>query len=121
MMFRAVFWVVQVDNHVTRQYNPEDSSEHEGSMFHRKLVTAFKTTRCHNPEDFSLELLSGQVISIPALCSGGPRFRYLPGDLLSGLRFCGFLQSLHANAYIVQKSSDYLKPSQPDCQLSGST
>jgi hypothetical protein len=47
MMFRAVFWVVlmnhhsslmmeavrtsetSVDNHFTRQYNPEDSSEHE--------------------------------------------------------------------------------------------
>jgi len=33
MMFRAVFWVVLpckmiVDNHFTRQYNPEDSSEH---------------------------------------------------------------------------------------------
>jgi hypothetical protein len=42
MMFRAVFWVVlwdlmmeavrtsetSVDNHFTRQYNPEDSSEH---------------------------------------------------------------------------------------------
>jgi hypothetical protein len=41
MMFRAVFWVVMplmmeavrtsetsVDNHFTRQYNPEDSSEH---------------------------------------------------------------------------------------------
>jgi hypothetical protein len=32
-MFRAVFWVVLpckmiVDNHFTRQYNPEDSSEH---------------------------------------------------------------------------------------------
>jgi hypothetical protein len=32
MMFRAVFWVVLpckviVDNHFTRQYNPEDSSE----------------------------------------------------------------------------------------------
>jgi hypothetical protein len=26
MMFRAVFWV---DNHFTRQYNPENSSEHE--------------------------------------------------------------------------------------------
>jgi hypothetical protein len=25
-MFRAVFW--SVDNHFTRQYNPEDSSEH---------------------------------------------------------------------------------------------
>jgi hypothetical protein len=33
MMFRAVFWVLLsckmiVDNHFTRQYNPEDSSEH---------------------------------------------------------------------------------------------
>jgi hypothetical protein len=39
MMFRAVFWVVlmmeavrtsetSIDNHFTRQYNPEDSSEH---------------------------------------------------------------------------------------------
>jgi hypothetical protein len=30
MMFRAVFWVVlpcKIDNHFTRQYNPEDSSE----------------------------------------------------------------------------------------------
>jgi hypothetical protein len=33
MMFKAVFWVVLpckliVDNQFTRQYNPEDSSEH---------------------------------------------------------------------------------------------
>jgi hypothetical protein len=33
MMFRPVFWVILpckmvVDNHFTRQYNPEDSSEH---------------------------------------------------------------------------------------------
>jgi hypothetical protein len=33
MMFRAVFWVILpcrmiVDNHFTRQYNPEDNSEH---------------------------------------------------------------------------------------------
>jgi hypothetical protein len=32
-MFRAVFWIIlpcemMVDNHSTRQYNPEDSSEH---------------------------------------------------------------------------------------------
>jgi hypothetical protein len=32
-MFRGVFWVILpckmiVDNHFTRQYNPEDSSEH---------------------------------------------------------------------------------------------
>jgi hypothetical protein len=48
MMFRAVFWVVlpckmiveavrtsetSVDNHFTRQYNPEDSSEHEIGLF----------------------------------------------------------------------------------------
>jgi hypothetical protein len=39
MMFRAVFWVVlpgkmMVANHFTRQYNPEDSSEHQtGSLF----------------------------------------------------------------------------------------
>jgi hypothetical protein len=47
MMFRAVFWVVlpyalmmeavrtsetSVDNHFTRQYNPEDSSEHQQKM-----------------------------------------------------------------------------------------
>jgi hypothetical protein len=34
MMFRAVLWVVLPckmidDNHFTRQYNPEDSSEHQ--------------------------------------------------------------------------------------------
>jgi hypothetical protein len=33
LLFRAVFWVILpcrmiVDNHFTRQYNPEDSSEH---------------------------------------------------------------------------------------------
>jgi hypothetical protein len=33
LLFRAVFWVVLpckmiVDNHFTRQYNPENSSEH---------------------------------------------------------------------------------------------
>jgi hypothetical protein len=38
MMFRAVFWVILpcemiVDNHFTRQYNPEDSSEHKNNMF----------------------------------------------------------------------------------------
>jgi hypothetical protein len=38
MMFRALFWVVLpckviVDNHFTRQYNPEDSSEHNLTQF----------------------------------------------------------------------------------------
>jgi hypothetical protein len=28
MMFSAVFWVVLVDNQFTRQYSPEDNSEH---------------------------------------------------------------------------------------------
>jgi hypothetical protein len=32
MMFRAVFWVV--DNHFTRQYNPEDSSEQQCSVYY---------------------------------------------------------------------------------------
>jgi len=47
MMFRAVFWVIlyislmmeavrtsetSVDNHFTRQYNPEDSCEHRGIL-----------------------------------------------------------------------------------------
>jgi hypothetical protein len=52
-MFRAVFWVVLMmeavrtsetsgDNHFTRQYNPEDSSEHhtrrrENLKFHMVL------------------------------------------------------------------------------------
>jgi hypothetical protein len=42
MMFWAVFWVVLpckmiVDNHFTRQYNPEDSSEHERSLLGTSL------------------------------------------------------------------------------------
>jgi hypothetical protein len=42
MMFRAVFWVVLpckiiVDNHFTRQYNPEDSSEQAVYVMQRKV------------------------------------------------------------------------------------
>jgi hypothetical protein len=56
MMFRAVFWVIlpcndhsslmmeavrtcetSVDNHFTRQYNPEDSSEHYFALFQEKI------------------------------------------------------------------------------------
>jgi hypothetical protein len=49
-MFRAVFWVILrcemiVDNYFTRQYNPEDSSEHhtrrrENLKSHKVCTTA---------------------------------------------------------------------------------
>jgi hypothetical protein len=45
MMFRAVFWVIlpcrmMVDNHSTRQYNPEDSSEQLNQLFGKLPVYA---------------------------------------------------------------------------------
>jgi hypothetical protein len=44
IMFRAVFWVIlpckMIDNHFTRQYNPEYSSEHQngGSYTMRNFI-----------------------------------------------------------------------------------
>jgi hypothetical protein len=38
MMFRAVFWVVQVNNHFTQQYNPEDSSEQINNAYNAEYV-----------------------------------------------------------------------------------
>jgi hypothetical protein len=50
MMFRAVFWVILpckiiVDHHFTRQYNPEDSSEHHFHIFfyQRTLLSCVAT------------------------------------------------------------------------------
>jgi hypothetical protein len=42
MMFRAVFWIILpckmiVDKHFTRQYNPEDSSEHHLNVNSKKF------------------------------------------------------------------------------------
>jgi hypothetical protein len=44
MMFRVVFWDILpckmiVDNHFTRQYNPEDSSEHQLSIIYTNEFT----------------------------------------------------------------------------------
>jgi hypothetical protein len=55
----------------------------------------------------------GQLVNNPASYSGGPRFKFRPGDWLSWPRFHGFSQSLHANTRIVP----YIR-SQPTPSLS---
>jgi hypothetical protein len=83
MMFRAVFWVVlpckmivmmmeavrtsetSVDNHFTRQYNPEDSSEH-----HWIFRTALK--RPNSGDSVEVRVINFQSISCTRPCEGVP-------------------------------------------------
>jgi hypothetical protein len=54
MMIRAVFWVILlckmiVDKHFTRQYNPEDSSEHqkyEYEEYHTQKIYVNQKEKC---------------------------------------------------------------------------
>jgi hypothetical protein len=46
MMFRAVFWVVLQCKMITRQYNPEDSSEHQKGITCLFLRVLQSTRRC---------------------------------------------------------------------------
>jgi hypothetical protein len=77
MMFRAVFWVIllckmivsevmmeavhtsetSVDNHFTRQYNPEDSSEHNITSLH---IVIFRQNDGRKHEDHA----TNHIVSI---------------------------------------------------------
>jgi hypothetical protein len=69
MMFRAVFWVILqckmiVDHHFTRQYNPEDSSEHFCNCLNCQQLISFVSCSEHllilwTPSSFTTSYIDG--------------------------------------------------------------